>query len=140
MLGGSVRTGIGQSPWFGEGGEVEEERAGSALGVGRGLPGGSDDRTVFHGRRCRGGGDDASGIAAGSEIGKHAGAQRFGLQPARDCVRRIDLDPEPGGLRADLRDLSRFCSHSVGGHGTGRSIGRRSGSFWRERDRWQCGQ
>jgi hypothetical protein len=40
----------------------------SALGVGCGLLGGCDDRAVFGGSCGRGGGNDASRIAAGGEM------------------------------------------------------------------------
>jgi hypothetical protein len=114
VLGGSVRTGIGQSPWFwgGEGGSG----AGSALGVGRSLPGGSNDRAVFCGGCGRGGGDDARRIAAGGEIGEHAGAQGFGFEPLGDGVGGVDGHAKARCLRTDLRHLGGFGANGVGGH------------------------
>lgn len=106
MLGGSVRTGMVQSP--GMLGMRCAARAVpvSARGGDRFLRGRHDE--AFPSRPPRGGGDDARGIAARGKIGQDLGAQRFGLHALGDGIGGIDLDAEARGLRADLRDLGRL--------------------------------
>ncbi len=79
-------------------------------------------------RHRRGGGDDPCGVAAGGEIGQDLGAQDLGFDTPGHGIGGIDLDAEPGGLRADLRNFRRLGADGFDGGRRFRLRGATAGS------------